>query len=188
VTAVATRRAIDQIIPPDYQHHKESSVNRSLRLVAALGMLALPSLAQAQVTGSITASATIATVFAFGAPTALNFGSITPNTAVSATGSIPMQRNIGVIYSLPDGATTGVLTSGGNTLQPTYTCGVGSTGTAIVTAFSSCTSTASVMTVSNPGGLVNEFVVFKADLSAAQTGAALPGVYTGTIRVLASPN
>ena len=42
-------------------------MNRTLRLVAALGMLALPTLAQAQsITGSIAASATIQSVFAFG--------------------------------------------------------------------------------------------------------------------------
>ena len=95
-------RAIDQIIPQSITYDKEPSVNRSIRFLAALGMLALPSMAQAQsITGSISASADIATVFAFGVPSPLNFGSITPGTAATASGYIPLSRNIGVIYSLP---------------------------------------------------------------------------------------
>ena len=82
-------------------------MNRSIRLIAALGMLALPSVLKAQsITGSIAASADIATVFSFGVPSPLNFGSVTPGTAAAASGFIPLSRNIGVIYSLPDGATT----------------------------------------------------------------------------------
>ena len=51
-------------------------MNRPIRLLAALTMIALPSVAGAQaITGSIGASADIATVFSFGAPLALNFGS-----------------------------------------------------------------------------------------------------------------
>jgi hypothetical protein len=162
-------------------------VNRSLRLVAALGMLALPSLAQAQVTGSISASATISTVFAFGSPSALSFGTVTPNTAASASGYIPMQRNVGVIYSLPDGATTGQLTGPGPAIQPAYTCGVGTTNSSITTAFTSCAGAGAVMTVVGATGLVNEFVIFNGSLTAAQTNT-VPGLYSGTIRVLATPN
>jgi spore coat protein U-like protein len=163
-------------------------VNRSLRLIAALGMLAVPALAQSQsITGSIAASADIATVFTFGVPTALNFGSITPNTAASASGSIQLSRNVGVIYSLPDGANTGKLSGPGPAITPTYTCGVGSTTAAIVSAFSSCNGTSSVLTLPTPTGLVNEFVIFNGSLTAAQTNT-VPGTYSGTIRVTATPN
>ena len=94
-------------------------MNRSIRLIAALGMLALPSALSAQsITGSISASADIATVFSFGVPSPLNFGSITPGTAASASGYIPLSRNIGVIYSLPDGANTGLLTGPSATTVP----------------------------------------------------------------------
>jgi hypothetical protein len=163
-------------------------VNRTLRLVAALGMLALPTLAQAQsITGSIAASATIQSVFAFGAPTALNFGNITPGTAATGSGYIPMQRNVGVIYSLPDGATTGQLTGPGPAILPTYTCGVGTTSAAITTTWANCTSTGALMTVVGASGLVNEFVIFNGSLSAAQTNT-VPGLYSGTIHILATPN
>ena len=107
-------------------------MNRSTRLLAALAMIAVPSVASAQsITGSIAASADIATVFSFGAPTALNFGSIPPGTAANASGFIPLSRNVGVIYSLPDGATTGQLTGPGGNLLPSYTCGVGTTSAAM---------------------------------------------------------
>ena len=163
-------------------------MNRSLRLVAALGMLALPSLAGAQsITGSITASADIATVFSFGAPASLNFGTVTPGSAATASGYIPLSRNVGVIYSLPDGATTGQLAGPGGTLTPAYTCGVGSTNSAIVNAFSSCNGTSSVLTLPTPTGSVNEFVIFNGSLTAVQTNT-VPGTYSGTIRVTATPN
>jgi len=165
-------------------------VNRSLRLLAALGMLALPAAAQAQsITGSIAASATIQTVFAFGAPSALSFGNVTPGTAATGSGYIPMQRNVGVIYSLPDGASTGQLTGPGSPIQPTYTCGVGTTSAAITTSFANCTSTAALFTVSGASvsGLVNEWVIFNGSLSAAQTNT-VPGLYSGTIHILATPN
>jgi hypothetical protein len=163
-------------------------VNRSLRLVAALGLLAVPSLASAQsITGSITASADIATVFSFGAPSALNFGSITPGTAATASGYIPLSRNVGVIYSLPDGASTGALTGPAGTLQPAYTCGVGSTSSTIVDAFASCNTAGNQLTLPAPASALTEYVIFNGSLTAAQTDIA-PGTYSGTIRVTATPN
>lgn len=163
-------------------------MNRSLRLIAALGMLALPSLAQAQsITGSIAASADIATVFSFGAPSALNFGSIVPGATASASGYIPLSRNVGVIYSLPDGASTGQLTGPGPAITPTYTCGVGTTSAAITSAFSSCNGTSSVLTLAAPAGTLTEYVIFNGSLSAAQTNT-VPGTYSGTIRVTATAN
>lgn len=164
-------------------------MNRSLRLLAALGMLALPSLAHAQsITGSIAASADIATVFSFGVPSPLNFGSITPGTAATASGYIPLSRNIGVIYSLPDGATTGQLVGpGSTTLQPSYTCGVGSTNSTITSAFTSCNSAGNQLTLGAPSGTLTEYVIFNGSLAAAQTNIT-PGTYTGTIRVTATGN
>jgi len=163
-------------------------VNRSTRLLAALAMIALPSVASAQsITGSIAASADIATVFSFGAPTALNFGSIPPGTAASASGFIPLSRNVGVIYSLPDGATTGQLTGPGGNLLPSYTCGVGTTSTTIVSAFTNCNTTGNQLTLGTPAGLLTEYVIFNGSLAAAQTNIA-PGTYSGTIRVTATPN
>jgi hypothetical protein len=163
-------------------------VNRSIRLIAALGMLALPSAVQAQsITGSISASADIATVFSFGVPSPLNFGSITPGTAATASGYIPLSRNIGVIYSLPDGATTGLLTGASATLQPTYTCGVGSTSTTITSAFASCSAAGNQLTLPAPAGTTTEYVIFNGSLAAGQTNIA-PGTYSGTIRVTATGN
>lgn len=163
-------------------------MNRSLRLIAALGMLALPAVAQAQsITGSITATADIATVFSFGAPAPLNFGSIVPGTAATGSGSIPLQRNVGVIYSLPDGATTGQLTGPGPAITPAYTCGIGTTATTITTAFSSCNGTSSVLTIAAPTATLTEYVIFNGSLTGAQTNT-VPGTYTGTIRVTATPN
>ena len=163
-------------------------MNRSLRLLAALGMLALPAAAQAQsITGSISASADIATVFSFGAPSPLNFGSIVPGTAATGSGYIPLSRNVGVIYSLPDGATTGQLTGPGPAITPSYTCGVGSTSTTIVSAFSSCNGTTSVLTLASPTGTLTEYVIFNGSLTAAQTNT-VPGTYSGTIRITATAN
>jgi hypothetical protein len=163
-------------------------VNRSLRLIAALGMLALPAAAQAQsITGSIAASADIATVFSFGAPSPLNFGSVVPGATASASGSIPLSRNVGVIYSLPDAANTGKLTGPGPAITPTYTCGVGTTSTTIVNAFSSCNGAAAVLTQPSPTGTLTEYVIFNGSLSAAQTNT-VPGTYSGTIRITATAN
>lgn len=166
-------------------------MNRTLRLVAALGMLALPAAAQAQsITGSITATADIATVFSFGAVSPLNFGSITPGTAATGSGSILLQRNVGVLYTLPDAAATGQLTGPAGTLTPSYTCGVGSTSTTIVSAFTSCTPATAATTVLGllaPTGTLTEYVIFNGSLAAGQTNIA-PGTYTGTIRITATPN
>ena len=163
-------------------------MNRSFRLLAALTMIALPSVAGAQaITGSIAASADIATVFSFGAPSALNFGNVTPGAGATATGSIPLSRNVGVIYSLPDGANTGRLTGPAGNLQPSYACGVGSTSTTIVSAFASCNSAGNQLTLSAPTGTLTEYVIFNGTLAAAQTNIA-PGTYSGTIRVTATPN
>jgi hypothetical protein len=153
-------------------------------------MLALPAAAQAQsITGSIAASADIATVFSFGAPSALNFGSIVPGTAAAASGSIPLQRNVGVIYTLPDGANTGKLTGPGPAITPAYTCGVGTTAATIVNAFTSCTaaSPTAVLTQPSPTGTLTEYVIFNGSLTAAQTNT-VPGTYSGTIRVTATAN
>ena len=163
-------------------------MNRSIRLLAALTMIALPSVAGAQsITGSISASADIATVFSFGTPSALNFGSVSPGTAATASGYIPLTRNVGVIYSLPDGATTGRLTGPAGNLQPTYTCGVGTTSAAITSAFANCNATGAQLTLTLPAGLLTEYVIFNGSLAAGQTNIA-PGTYSGTIRVTATPN
>ena len=164
-------------------------MNRSLRLLAALTVIALPSVARAQtaITGSISASADIATVFSFGTPSALNFGSITPGTAASASGYIPLSRNVGVIYSLPDGATTGQLTGPAGNLLPTYTCGVGTTSAAITSAFANCNNTGTQLTLAAPASTKLEYVIFNGTLAAGQTNIA-PGTYSGTIRVTATPN
>ena len=163
-------------------------MNRSIRLLALLSALALPSIAGAQsITGSITASADIATVFSFGAPSALSFGTVTQGTAATGSGYIPLSRNVGVIYSLPDGATTGQLTGTGGNLQPTYTCGVGTTSAAIVSAFTNCNATGDQLTLAAPVSLLTEYVIFNCSLAAGQTNIA-PGTYSGTIRVTATPN
>ena len=163
-------------------------MNRSFRLLAALTCIALPSAASAQaITGSIAASADIATVFSFGTPSALNFGSVTPGAGATASGYIPLSRNVGVIYSLPDGATTGRLTGPAGNLQPTYTCGVGSTNSTIVNAFTSCSATGAQLTLTAPASTLTEYVIFNGTLGAGQTNIA-PGTYSGTIRVTATPN
>ena len=163
-------------------------MNRSTRLLALIAALALPSAASAQsITGSISATADIATVFSFGAPSALSFGTVTPGTAATGSGYIPLSRNVGVIYSLPDGATTGQLSGPGGNLLPTYTCGVGATSAAIVSAFTNCNTTANQLTLAAPTGLLTEYVIFNGSLAAGQTNVA-PGIYSGTIRVTATPN
>jgi hypothetical protein len=164
-------------------------MNRSIRTLALLGAIALPSIASAQaITGSISATADIATVFSFGVPSPLDFGSITPGTAATGSGYIPLSRNIGVIYSLPDGATTGRLTGpSATTLQPAYTCGVGLTSATITSAFTACNTTGNQLTLAAPVGTRTEYVIFNGSLTAAQTNI-LPGTYTGTIRITATGN
>jgi hypothetical protein len=164
-------------------------VNRSIRVIALIGALAVPTLSQAQsITGSIAASADIATVFSFGVPSPLNFGSVTPGTAANASGYIPLSRNIGVIYSLPDGASTGLLTGPlATTLLPAYTCGVGNTSAAITSAFTNCNATGNQLTLAAPAGVKTEYVIFNGSLTAVQTNVT-PGSYTGTIRITATGN
>ena len=161
------------------------------RFLAAVAFLALPVAAQAQtaITGSISAVADIATVFSFGTPSALNFGSITPGTSATGSGFIPLSRNVGVLFSLPDGANTGKLTLGAVTLTPTYSCGVGTTNSAITSAFSSCIAAAGTTVLAElaPGSSVTEYVIFNGTLAASATNVA-PGLYTGSIRVTATPN
>lgn len=164
-------------------------MKRTIRLLAVLSLAVVPSLAKAQsITGSISASADIATIFSFGVPSPLNFGSITPGTAATASGFIPLSRNIGVIYSLPDGASTGVLTGPlATTLTPTYTCGVGATSATITSAFTSCNAAGNQLTLASPAGTLTEYVIFNGSLAAAQTNI-VPGSYTGTIRITATGN
>jgi hypothetical protein len=167
-------------------------MKRSTRLLAAAALLAVPALAQAQaITGSIAASAVIGTVFSFGAPASVDFGSVTPGTGATASGYIPLSRNVGVIYTLPDGAATGQLVGPGTeTLKPTYTCGVGATSATIVSAFSACAplvGTTAVLSLPAPVGTTTEYVIFNGVLAATQTNVA-PGAYRGTIRITATPN
>ncbi len=170
-------------------------MNRISRLALAAAIIALPAAAQAQSTGSITASANVATVFSFGTPSGLTFKSasatnVTPGAAATGTGYIALTRNVGVIYTLPDGATTGNLSNGTTTLVPTYSCGVGTTSATISSAFSSCvptSATTSVLTLAAPTATTVEYVIFTGSLAASQTDIA-PGTYSGTIRITATPN
>lgn len=170
--------------------------------LAAVGaaLLALPSLASAQSTaqGSIAATATVSTVLNFGSSPGIDFGMVTPGTTSSSvTGYVPFTRNVGVSFTLPDGATTGRLTRVGTgateTLQPTFSaCGVGTTNSAITTAFSACggagvTAATTVGTLAAPTtGPTSEFVIFTGTV--AVPIAAVPGTYTGTIKILATAN
>lgn len=161
-------------------------------VLAGAALLALPSLASAQ-TGVINATATIQTVLTFGTSQALDFGAITPGTAASASGWIQLNRNVGVIFTLPDAATTGRMTGpGGAFLTPAFTsCGVGATNSAITSTFSSCTpatAATSVLTLTAPSaGTTTEYVIFNATLAASQTNIA-PGTYNGQIRITAAAN
>ena len=99
--------------------------------ILAVAVFAIP--AKAQVNGSISASADIPTVLNFGASSALSFGSVTPGTSASGSGYIALSRNVGVVFTLPDAASTGLLTRSGGTetIQPSFTCGVGTTSATI---------------------------------------------------------
>ncbi|MDQ2667437.1 MAG: hypothetical protein M3Z05_15685 [Gemmatimonadota bacterium] len=173
-------------------------MNRIARLTLAAALVIVPAAAQAQITGSIAASATVATVFSFGTPSGITFKSgvatnVTPGSAASGSGYIALTRNVGVIYTLPDAANTGRLSDGATTptyLSPSYTCGVGSTSATIVSVFSSCTpatGTTAVATLAAPTATTTEYVIFNGSLLATQTDIA-PGVYSGTIRITATAN
>ena len=151
-------------------------MNRSLRLVAALGMLALPSLASAQsITGSINASADIATVFSFGAPSPLNFGTVTPGTAAIGVRLHPAlaqrRRDLLAARRCHDRPAHRPWRA---TLQPTYACGVGTTSATITSAFTSCNSIGHQLTLAAPTGTLTEYVIFNGSLAAAQTNI-VPG-------------
>jgi hypothetical protein len=173
-------------------------MNRIVRLAIAAALVVAPVAVQAQITGSISASATVATVFSFGTPSNITFKSgaatnVTPGSAATGSGYIALTRNVGVIYTLPDAANTGRLSDGAATptyLTPSYTCGVGSTSATIVSAFSSCapaTGTTAVATLAAPTATTTEYVIFNGSLLATQTDIA-PGVYSGTIRITATAN
>jgi hypothetical protein len=167
-------------------------MNRLSRFVALVAIVGLPVVSQAQVTGQIAATATIPTVLNFGTSSALDFGSITPGTAATGSGYIQLSRNVGVVFTLTDAGSTGRLTRSGGTetLQPAVTCGVGSTTTTIVSAFSSClpaTATTAVLTLTAPTTVQTEYVIFNGSLTAAQTNN-IPGTYNGVIRITATAN
>ena len=173
-------------------------MNRIARLAISAAFVVAPVAAQAQITGSISASATVATVFSFGTPSSITFKSgaatnVTPGAAATGSGYIPLSRNVGVIYTLPDAANTGRLSNGAATptyLMPSYTCGVGSTSATIVSSFSTCTpatGTTAVATLGAPTATTTEYVIFNGSLLATQTDIA-PGDYTGTIRITATAN
>jgi len=168
------------------------------RFLALAALVALPAITQAQTTsnGSIGVSADISTVLKFGTSSSLAFGAIVPGASASASGYIPLDRNVGVIFTLPDAANTGRLTRSGGTetIQPSYTCGVGSTNAAITTgqSFSSCTpatGTTAVLTLVAPVGnaVTTQYVIFNGSLSTTQT-VAVPGTYLGTINITATAN
>jgi hypothetical protein len=167
-------------------------MNRLSRFVALAALVGLPVAAQAQVSGQISAVAVIPTVLNFGTSSALDFGSITPGVAATGSGYIALSRNVGVIFTLPDAANTGKLTRSGGTetMQPAFTCGVGSTNATIVSAFSSClpaTGTTGVLTLTAPATTTSEYVIFNGSLTATQTNT-IPGSYSGMIRITATAN
>ena len=170
----------------------------ALAALGAAALIALPSIASAQSTaqGSIAATATVSTVLNFGSSPGIDFGIVTPGTTSSSvSGYVPFTRNVGVSFTLPDGATTGLLTrqTTGETLQPAFSaCGVGTTNSAITSAFSACggtgvTSATVVGTLAAPTtGPTSEFVIFTGTVAVPL--AAVPGTYTGTIKILATAN
>jgi hypothetical protein len=100
-----------------------------------------------------------------------------------------------VSFTLPDGTTTGRLTRAGGTetLQPTFSaCGVGTTNSAITSAFSACggagvTAATVVGTLTAPtAGPTSEFVIFTGTV--AVPTAAVPGRTPGTIKITATAN
>lgn len=164
----------------------------ALTLAGVAALAAAPTVASAQVTGVINATATIETVLAFGSSQAADFGAIVPGSGSTASGWIQLSRNVGVVFTLPDAGTTGQLTGPSGTISPTYTCGVGATSSAVTDAFSSCapaTGTTGVLTLAAPAGApVTEYVIFNGSIAAAQTGSLQPGTYNGTIRITATAN
>lgn len=155
----------------------------ALSLAAAAAFAFAPS-AHAQ-QGQIEVSATIQTILDFGASSGLNFGTITPGQAATGQGSIVLSRNVGATVDFPNATERGQLSDGTTTLTPSYTCGIGSTATTIVTSFANC-STAS-LSLTAPTGLTTEYVIFNGSLTAAQTNIA-PGTYTGVITIRATQN
>lgn len=161
--------------------------------LAGVAALALPSMASAQITGEIEASATIATVLDWGTATPMSFGSVIPGATKTARGSIPITRNVGVTFTLPQGASTGLLTrtDGAATLQPTFTCGVAANNTdaaaAWVTTFSACNvASPTASTLAAPAQTTTEHLIFDGTL--VTTTATQPGTYSGSIRITATAN
>ena len=164
---------------------------RIARLTLLAAIVALPATMHAQaqsITGSIGTQADVATVFAFGTVSPMSFGAIIPGSSATASGNIVINRNVKVTYTLPDGATTGLMTlSGGTaTLQPIFSsCGVGTSATTITSAWTACTPPTTA-TAAPAAGQVQEFVIFNASLSTSLS--TLPGLYLGTIKLVASTN
>ena len=161
------------------------------RLALLAAFVALPVTVQAQaqsITGSIGTQADVATVFAFGTVSPMSFGAIVPGSSATASGNIVINRNVKVTYTLPDGATTGLMTlSGGTaTLQPVFsTCGVGTSATVISSSWTACTPPTTA-TAAPAAGQVQEFVIFNASL--ATSLSTLPGLYVGAIKLVAATN
>ena len=163
--------------------------------LAGVAALALPSMASAQITGEIEASATISTVLDWGTATPMNFGSVIPGASKTARGSIPLTRNVGVTFTLPAGSSTGLLTRAGTgtqpTLQPTFTCGVAANNTDAATAwvatFSACNvASPTAASLTAPAATTTQHLIFDGTLTT--TTSTQPGTYTGAIRITATAN
>ena len=179
---------------------------KKLALAAiATAALALPSVASAQINGTVQASATVATILDFGTASDMSFGDLLPGAAgpIRAQGSIPLIRNVGVKIFLPDGTATGVLTgpAGSTPITPALSCGVNSTTTAggttaaptyDVATFTSCrpaTPTTEVGTLSAPttAAAQTSHVLFNGTITnVPQT--QVPGAYAGVINIRAVAN
>jgi hypothetical protein len=154
---------------------------------AFVAALAVPTLGHAQTnpSGSITAQATIPGYIQIGATAPLNLGdNITPGTAVNVlatdaqAGYIQLRFNVNNEVTL---TTPSVLdrVGGTETLVITFSCAQRDAAAAVSSAATiDCGATHGFTGVES---LQDVYFHFGGSISAAATGAALPGVYQGTV-------
>lgn len=173
----------------------------SALLLAAAALVAAPVLGHAQTwsstSPSITANATIPTVRQFRTDNSenLNFGSVTPGTAVTvattttgATSADPNAAKVGIRFNAgtkvtvtPPSALTH--TNGTNTITPTsFSCGVADDKAGLNEVAFTCTTGHEWLSASVTS-MVMKYVLIGGSLDGAATSNALAGTYSGTITV-----
>lgn len=162
---------------------------RSVRLIAILAFVAMPgALAAQSATGTVGAVATVQSAVTFLAATSsLDFGTITPGTAVNIAPGATGSGIIGVQYNTPATITVGTLSltgPGSVTLPTTLSCAQASTATSTTPTSFTCGS--GYVTTLAANAASTWYIYLGGTIAAAATSTAPAGDYTGSVTLTAT--